>query len=203
MHVVAMTEGSCESLDPRIRRTRRLLQEALEKLLKTKEFDSISVQDITDAATVNRATFYAHYADKFELLECLVASRFHELLVEREVQFDGTCASTLKAMVLAVCDHLVQMQGPDCKRQLEPHMESAIIAVIRRMLLEGLKRHKPENNAIAPEITAAAMSWAIYGAAREWAQTPDRCTSEEIADTVMRLVSPILQLSGEQSPSLA
>ena len=57
-------------LDPRIRRTRRLLLHGLGKLLETKEFDKISVQDIAEAATVNRATFDDHYTDKFDLLEC-------------------------------------------------------------------------------------------------------------------------------------
>ena len=87
-----MAQGICESLDPRIRRTRQLLQQALGKLLETKEFDKISVQDIADAATVNRATFYDHYADKSALLECVVGSRFHELLAERDIRFDGSCA---------------------------------------------------------------------------------------------------------------
>jgi AcrR family transcriptional regulator len=192
-----MTEGTCEPLDPRIRRTRQLLQQALEKLLETKDFEEISVQDIADAATVNRATFYDHYSDKFALLECIVGSRFHELLAERHVQFEVTCQSALKAIVMAVCDYLTRMQGPNCKRQLEPHMESAIIKVVRRTLLDGLQRHPPEN-AIAPEMTAATASWAIYGAAKEWVQTPDRCASEEIANTVMMLVSPIFQLTQRQ-----
>lgn len=149
-----------EALDPRIRRTRELLQRALCKLLEKNEFDKISVQDIANAATLNRATFYDHYADKFELLECMVGSRFHELLAEREVQFDGSCASALKAVVLAVCDYLTRMQGSDGKRQLEPHMESAIIAVVRGILLEGLKRH-PQERPITPEMIAASASWAI------------------------------------------
>src|SRR5271166_2534396 len=133
-----MALATCETLDPRIRRTRQLLQQALEKLLETKEFDKISVQDIADSATVNRATFYDHYTDKFTLLESLVGCRFQALLVERGVQFDGTCKSALTAIVLAVCDYLRQIQGPHRERQLEPHMESAIITVVRRMLLEGL-----------------------------------------------------------------
>ncbi len=177
----------CETLDPRIRRTRQLLQQSLEKLLETKEFDTISVQEIADAATVNRATFYDHYVDKFALLECMVGGRFHELLVEREVLFDGTCGSALRAIVLATCDYLTRM------RRLEPHMETAIVAVVRRVLLEGLKRHPRAEGAIAPEMVAAAASWAIYGAAKEWAQTTDRCPSQEIANTVTTLVSPILK----------
>src|SRR5882757_107931 len=116
-----MAQEICDNLDPRIRRTRQLLQQALGKLLETKDFEKISVQDIAEAATLNRATFYDHYADKFALLECVVASRFHELLAEREVQFDGTCAWALRAMALAVCEFLNRMQGPDYARQLDPH----------------------------------------------------------------------------------
>src|SRR5580765_5151767 len=99
-----MIEGTLETLDPRIRRTRQLMQQALEKLLEKKEFDEISVQDIADGATINRATFYDHYADKFSLLECMVGSRFHDLLAERDLQFDATCChSALVAIVMALC----------------------------------------------------------------------------------------------------
>jgi AcrR family transcriptional regulator len=187
-----MTEGTLETLDPRIRRTRQLMQQALAKLLEKKEFDEISVQDIADAATINRATFYDHYTDKFSLLECMVGSRFHDLLAESDLQFEAGCQSALKAIVMALCDYLARMQGPDCKRELEPHMETAIIGVVRRTLLEGLQRH-PREDAIAPEMVAATASWAIYGAAKEWVRTPDRCSSEEIAKTVMTLVAPIFQ----------
>lgn len=175
----------CAIIDPRVLRTRRLLQQALEKLLETKGLDSISVHDIAEAATVNRATFYDHYGDKFALLACMVGSRFDELLKERNVQFDGTCISALKAIILAVCEYMMRLQ------QVEPHMELAIIAVVRRIILEGLKLHPPKSG-VSLEMTAATASWAIYGAVKEWARTPDRCSSEKIADTVMGLVSPIL-----------
>jgi AcrR family transcriptional regulator len=195
-----MAQKSCETLDPRIRRTRQLLQEALFNLLQTKDFDSISVQDIADAATVNRATFYDHYPDKFALLNCMVGVRFHELLAERQVRFDDSCSSALKAIVLAVCDYLARMHGPEGKRPVEPHMESAIIAVVRRVFLEGLKLH-PREGGVPAEMTAAAASWAIYGAAKEWAQTPDRGDSEKVADTIAALVWPILQFLGEETAS--
>jgi AcrR family transcriptional regulator len=180
-------------LDPRIRRTRQLLQQALGKLLEKKEFDDISIQDIADAATVNRATFYDHYADKFELLACTVGCRFQELVAERQVQFAGNCTAELRAVILAVCDYLTRVKGTNCKRQLEPHMESAIIAAVREILLSGIRQHSAEN-AIAPEMIAASASWAIYGAAKEWVETPERCSSEEIADTVTRLVAPVLRV---------
>ena len=187
-----MEELCLDTVDPRIRRTRVLLQQALGKLLETKEFDRISVQDIAEAATVNRATFYDHYTDKFALLECMVGTRFGELLEARGVRFDGGCVSALRAMVQGVCDYLAGAPGMECERQLqmEPHMESAVIAVVRGMLLKGFQRHPPTED-VSPEMLAATLSWAIYGAAKEWVRTPCRCSADEVVEQVMSLVQPI------------
>ena len=187
-----------ESTDPRVRRTRQLLQQALAELLHTRDFDKLSVHEITDAAGLNRATFYAHYPDKFALLECMVASRFHALLDERAIVFDGTCTNALQGIVLGVCDFLAQtlsqLAGTPCAaaaNPMPPHMESAIIAVVRGMLLEGIRNH-PSASGDSPELLAATASWAIYGAAREWVRTPNRAPSEEIASTIQRLIAPLL-----------
>jgi AcrR family transcriptional regulator len=182
-----MATQACDTVDPRIRRTRQLLQQALERLLETKDFDKISVQDIADRATVNRATFYDHYTDKSALLVAMVGCRFHQLLADRQVQFDGTCASALKALVLAVTEYVTR------QREIEPHMESAIIAVIRHILLEGLTKHPPKDG-VSVELAAAAASWAIYGAVKEWARTADRPPDDRLAITVMAMVAPILQV---------
>lgn len=186
-------ETAQEIVDPRIRRTRKLLQHALEELLTKKDFDKISVQDIAEAATVNRVTFYDHYTDKFALLECVVGSRFEELISRRGIQFDGTCSSALAGIVLTVCDYLagIPRLESDRQRPMEPHLESAVIAVVRRMILGGLKQH-PVDRPVPPEMVATAVSWAIYGAAQEWVRTPDRPSSEEIVGPLLTLVSPIL-----------
>jgi AcrR family transcriptional regulator len=184
-----------KTVDPRILRTRKLLQQALVNLMKEKEFDSISVQDIAESATINRATFYDHYPDKFALLECTVGTRFNELLAERGITFNSTCSTALKAMALGVCDFIANSQQLCSEKggQMEPHMESAIIAVVRRMLLEGLEQH-PSSQPISPQMIATTASWAIYGAAKEWAQTPNRPPSHEIVNTIATLVSPVLAL---------
>src|SRR3981081_1200325 len=104
----AMLKGDCQRLDPRIRRTRQLLHDALRRLLEEKEFDKVTIQDITEAATLNRATFYAHYPDKFALLGELIRVSFLQLLAQRNVRFDRTCSSAFKAIILALCDYLLE-----------------------------------------------------------------------------------------------
>lgn len=179
-----------ETVDPRIRRTRLALQQALSKLLETKEFDAISVQEIAEAAAVNRATFYDHYTDKFALLECMVGTRFGELLAARGVRFDGPCSSALQGIVAGVCDYLRTAPGAECTRSL-PHMEAAVIAVVRGMLLEGMRKH-PAADGIPPEMKAGTMAWAIYGAAKEWVRTAGRCSLDEAVENITRLVAPMM-----------
>ncbi len=56
------------TVDRRVQRTRKLLQDALVAMMIEKGYEATSVQDIIDRANVGRATFYAHFADKQTLL---------------------------------------------------------------------------------------------------------------------------------------
>src|ERR1700704_4726978 len=67
-----------KKIDPRIKRTRQLLMKALMELMMEKSFQAITVQDIAERATVNRVTFYAHFEDKFALLEYLMSTAFQD-----------------------------------------------------------------------------------------------------------------------------
>lgn len=84
--------------------------------------------------------------------------------------------------------------------QMEPHMEAAVISVVRRMLSEGIERHPPSNG-VSPSILAATLSWAIFGAAKEWVRTPDRTSSEAMADQIMNLLGPVFAAANPGAPS--
>lgn len=56
-------------LDPRVARTRKAIIDAFIHLSEKKPFDNISVKDITENALINRATFYNHFLDKYDLME--------------------------------------------------------------------------------------------------------------------------------------
>lgn len=203
---MAMPISDCEVRDPRIRKTRQALQAALGGLMMQKSFEEISVQDITDLADVNRATFYDHYTDKFALLDAMVAGGFHKLLAERNVTFDGTCPSAASAIILATCDYLTTSHAhADCNRNsaFEPLMEAGIVAAIRRVLLRGFE-NKPVLEGLTPEIVATAAAWAIYGAVKQWFYTPHHKPSSEIVHPILQLVFPILMagLPADPHPSM-
>ena len=54
--------------DRRVERTREHLRQALVSLIRERGFESLTVQDIIDRANVGRATFYAHFENKDDLL---------------------------------------------------------------------------------------------------------------------------------------
>src|ERR1700735_1727730 len=113
--------------DPRILRSRRMLMEALVRLLIKKEFADISVQEIADEATLNRATFYLHYPDKNALLQAMTAVRFRDLIERRAITFNE-CSGALRAIALGVCDYLAETTG--CPSQLSRMpLQSSIIPV--------------------------------------------------------------------------
>ena len=58
------TQKVTERVDPRVRRTRELIVRAFDELVAEKGHTGLTVQEIAGRATINRATFYAHFADQ-------------------------------------------------------------------------------------------------------------------------------------------
>ena len=185
---------AAETTDPRILRSRRMLMEALAKLLTQKEFDDISIQEIADEATLNRATFYLHYPDKNALLQAMTAARFRELIARRGVSFSD-CEGALRAIALGVCDYLAE--STSCPTQLaKMSLEASIVPVVEDMFREGAAHH-PVTPGADPELLATTAAWAIYGAARWWYQAPDRVPAEEMAARIEAIVKPIFLSAAE------
>jgi AcrR family transcriptional regulator len=71
--------------DRRVRRTRRILREALVSLILDKGYERVTVQDILDRADVGRSTFYAHHRDK----DALLVSWFDDMSEDLRREFDA------------------------------------------------------------------------------------------------------------------
>ncbi len=182
-----------ERIDPRIVRTRALLQDAFIQLLGEKSFDELTVQDITARATVNRATFYAHFPDKYALLDEMIRSGFAQHLQRR---LDAPAESTealLRQLLLAVTDHLSAIAS-SCQRSLQT-FEAAIEARIKQQLraeVRGWLAEQPGLRRLPArrlDVVATLLSWSIYGAALEWLKQGDRQSGEAFADEVVPLLA--------------
>ncbi len=192
--MAATLQSGPETTDPRILRSRRMLMESLAKLLMKKEFEDISVQEIADEATLNRATFYLHYPDKSALLQAMTEARFRDLIERRSISFTD-CDGALRAIALGVCDYLTETTN--CPAQLARiPLEGSIIPVVEGMFKEGLAHHEIAPG-VDPALLATTAAWAVFGAARRWFETANRIPAEEMAAKIETLVKPVL-FSGSQ-----
>lgn len=71
--------------DLRIVRTKKLLKDALFRLLQKKPIEDITVNEICDCAMIHRTTFYKHYEDKYHLLASLMQELQLSLLSPEEL----------------------------------------------------------------------------------------------------------------------
>jgi len=69
-------------------RTRQLLRDALVELIAERGYEKITVQDITERATINRATFYLHYSDKLDLFYQSTKEILNDLVSSLNDTFD-------------------------------------------------------------------------------------------------------------------
>lgn len=65
--------------DPRIRRTQAAIRSAFVRLMQQKEYDAITVTDISEEAQINRKTFYAHYETKEHLYAWIMEEMFLDI----------------------------------------------------------------------------------------------------------------------------
>ena len=70
--------------DRRVLRTKKFITDALLNLLMEKQFNDITIQEITDTANVGRATFYLHYNSKEDCLMQLLTKGFDSLVAKLE-----------------------------------------------------------------------------------------------------------------------
>jgi AcrR family transcriptional regulator len=192
------------SSDPRVQRTRQLLLDAFMALLQEKRtIHSISIQEIAMRATVNRATFYAHFEDKYALVADWSREKFQRDLVHQVPASSTLQRETLHRLILAVFDFMAlsRRYSRPSNRQFEPFFDIAIQQEIYALLLRWLKQTpsampRPVETI---ETTAQAISWAIFGPAAQWSRGDQSIAKEVMAHHVLAIVvaglSPVVTVT--------
>jgi len=178
--------------DPRVKRTRKLLQDALMELLAEKSFDAITVQDIADRSTINRATFYTHFVDKYELFAAYTHEWFRKALCQHLGDAATLSRANLRVLILASMEALAEMDD-HCRptETMKPLVMSAVQEELSALLLGWLERApRCATRAHVPlETTAAGLSWAIFGTALDWSRMPERSPADPTASRIADLLT--------------
>jgi AcrR family transcriptional regulator len=180
-------------IDPRVKRTRKLLLDAFVSVMAEKSFDGITVQDIAARATVNRATFYAHFVDKYALVDELIREGFTQMLQQRTATPAVSIEEHLRRLLLAVCDYWAALHA-QCQhsyRMFDSLVEAQVKAQLREQVRSAMLAGSAPRSHSHPrvELLATILSWAIYGAALEWSQRPGGQSAEAFVAEALPLIA--------------
>lgn len=174
--------------DSRVRRTKRLLRQGLTELLQEKSIKKITVRELSERVDINRGTFYLHYKDIYDLVECLENELFEEF--ERIVsKFTIADLQTRPRQVFSdVCSFLYANRDL-CAALLGDNGDINFVLRLRSFLQQKCMRDSLANfkTANSPEykyIYAYFESGAV-GMMRYWLENPqDGKTPEQIASLI-------------------
>ncbi|GAA4874900.1 TetR/AcrR family transcriptional regulator [Paenibacillus vulneris] len=191
--------------DPRVKRTRQLFIQAFNELLDEKRnIYSISVYDITARASVNRATFYAHFEDKFAFLEYWMTEKFQIIIQKRLPDDSAFNKDNLRTLVQTIFQFQLRFRGyiTPGDKQFEPMLEKAVQRELYRLLLQWLKsgaqQSFPQERL---EATALVVSWGVFGSALQWSRDAQARSLESMVQDVIEVVTVNLGSFWQQATS--
>lgn len=101
-------KSSPVNIDPRVKRTRRLLRDALVSLILKKDFASITIREITERAEVAYITFYRHYESLDQLLMEVLDEGLAELMAHIETLAKQSDTSALETEGRLIFEYIEQ-----------------------------------------------------------------------------------------------
>jgi AcrR family transcriptional regulator len=180
-------------LDPRVKRTHQLLRDAMVELLRETSFEKITVQDITQRAGVNRATFYDRFEDKYALLNYCVREDFQTRLEEKLPPDPLLTLDNLRLLTLLTCDYLRGFIGhcaPTTRRSEQMiMMRQAQDCLYDSILAWVMKSPQPQGEqVVSPEMIAMVTSSAIFGSVMQWVGSGRKLSPEKLTNQILWLL---------------
>jgi AcrR family transcriptional regulator len=179
--------------DLRIRRTRKLITQALIEGTVEKGFAALTVRDITERAMVNRSTFYRHYLDKYDLLEQHL-NELYEMLEEeggiiREDRHEGLIE--LLKQIQQFPDFYLEVMGPKAdaflRQSFRQQAQQRFIACFHQAFPESAS--DPDIPLLDLKFTAVAS--AGCSALGWWLEQEMPSTPEQFAHWLQQLIYDI------------
>ena len=179
--------------DPRVIRSRQMLREALVSLIPEMGYTKLTIQDIADRATLNRATFYLHYRDKNELLQDTFNTLIADVtpippsngLLSRDIVLESiTLILREIAMHADFFRVLLAEESP-------PAFYNTVRDYIKRIGLQWLTSMQPfgEKSMVAAEVASNYLGSAYLGVITWWLENGMPYPAEVMAEQLLTLTS--------------
>ena len=182
-----------EKTDLRIVKTKKILFDTLLKIMKKKNFDKIKISDICEEALINRSTFYAHYSDKYELLDDFVEDLKTSLLKDLENNDNSISSKEYIMKLLSILiDHIDEKKdiySAILINNRNGFLIDFLVDVTERESAERLKNNKDIIESQLPlEVIIRFYAGGLINICLSWLTHKEKYTKDELLKYIDKLI---------------
>lgn len=194
-------------IDLRIVRTKKSIKRAFLDLLKEKNYNKITIQDIAQEAMINRNTFYLHYLDKDDLLDQLTSECLIKL---KESMNANSNIDTIDTLGYDDFYELIKKVFETIEKDIDfykiilgdesiPYLSIKFTNVIKNHMSEGLDKSKQLKTGVKNvdnrKIYVEYMATGLIGVIRFWINNMHKYSIGEVSEIIINMYSKdILEL---------
>ena len=180
-----------EKVDRRVRKTRSQLRAGLARLMQEKSIKEITVKELVEEVDINRSTFYLHYTDIYQMLECIEGELMDEITtaiqsLPADPINDGGSFSFITDMF-----YFLSENQDICNALLGPNGDMAFVAKIERLIAETILERLSDR--FPKEIKDISYAYAFcltgcVGMVKAWLSSEQQDTPEHMAKITYSLI---------------
>lgn len=183
----------------RVRRTQKLLREALVELIEERNFESLTIGEITERAMVSRAAFYRNYQDKYDLVEQIFEEAMSALLKVVGELSAGPPPEVWGKFFEHIAEYerlyralLGQKGSPWFARKMRASLAAMVVSAHTHEAHGQAKGERPTftfSDDFIPDLVSTMFVEAITW----WLEHDQPCTPHEMAERCARLASAMFK----------
>ena len=177
--------------DRRVRRTKKLLTQALTQLLQEKQINEITVKELTDLADMNRGTFYLYYKDMFDMLEKIEDGMFEALDAIVSLHEHDEVSQQTKPILLDLFRFIEDNQEM-CRVLLSPHGDMNFLhrlnEVVREKCLKAWPNIRKEKGEADFDYHYSFVVFGCAGIIRAWVNRNCSESAEKMAEMAYGMI---------------
>ncbi|OCA96686.1 TetR/AcrR family transcriptional regulator [Clostridium beijerinckii] len=182
--------------DKRITKSRKLIQDAFLSLANKSPFENITVKDISERANVNRTTFYAHFKDKYDLLDSFISDELMTIISSRISPDAQLNEKTLRDLIFIMCDYHKTVGTSyirlykSANMLIDMRVQLKLQYIVQNMLNNTRTCSKNEEEKL--ELITVMMSSGIYCATKRWhskGSLKDASAVSSLADEILSFMN--------------
>jgi len=184
-----------EKDDRRVKYTKMVLKDSFIKLLEKKDISQITIKEICEDADINRATFYAHYNDQYDLMRKIEEELLENVSSYLSDYMQSKPSVDFVGMIEKILEYIKENAGL-CKLLLGERGDLDFQKRIMMFVYDKNINQLISNDAILKEDADYIYSFTITGCVgmiQKWLEGDMKKTARSIAEMLVKITTGIPQ----------